>query len=227
MISSRRDELVRVSKDFVERFEWPIIDGPWLWLRFHESARKLPPVRISERYEEDNAVFTCVKTALRDAHKKENADKMLVFDAPKKPKFVSRDELVSIDVNRAIRTFKRVEAFLHLYIVEDELSGSLVPFTELADDLDELIERFKDGEDDTTLLEPMRSLLRRSRRKSVRAVGSGVLALLSLALLTPAEQLPYFILSAGIGGLLVLIALSLYSAFSIWWSFPPLLSHPE
>jgi hypothetical protein len=222
--SSDHKLLLTVSKDFIDRFE--VSNDTWLWmlLRFAEDVIAWPPVRISDDYAEDCKVLKCVRKSLREASKKQNSDKILIFDTMQQSRFVVESDLTTIAAKQSIQTFKRLEAFLHIYRMESIIAFSFVPFLEMIDELETIMGRFQKGEDDTTLLEPMRCLLRRVKRRKVLAEATAILGLLSLYLLTPAEQLLQFVINTAIWGSIALIALGIYSTSKTWWSFTPLLS---
>jgi ABC-type uncharacterized transport system permease subunit len=131
-----------------------------------------------------------------------------------------------LDPRVSLQTFDRLEAFLNIYKLEWRLSVSIVPFGELIDELERIIRGFKLGENNTVLLEPMRLLWRRVGRRWIQGVASGVLALFSLGMLIPFEQIPQFLPILTALGLLTLIGLLIFCTVETWESFPALLS-PE
>jgi len=217
------EQLVEKSMAFPRRF--PQTTENWLWI-LERMTELVWPLRLEPfpEYRRDYDVLQRVRNAVRDASKKENRDKILVFDSLTESRLLTSDEAKSLDPKAALQTFDRLEAFLNIYKLEWRLSVSIVPFGELIDELENIIERFKLGENNTVLLGPMRLLWRRVGRRWIQGVASGVLALFSLGILIPFEQVPQFLPILAAIGLLTLIGLLLFCTVETWESFPALLS---
>jgi hypothetical protein len=162
------------------------------------------------------------------ASRRENSGRILVFDSLTENRFLTLDEARNVDPKIALQTFNRLEAFLNIYKLEWRLSVSIVPFGELIDELESIIARFKEGENNTALLEPMSLLWRRAGRRWIQGVASGVLALFSLGMLIPFEQISHFLPILAAFGLVTLIGLLFFCTMETWESFPALLpSEPD
>jgi ABC-type uncharacterized transport system permease subunit len=103
------------------------------------------------------------------------------------------------------------------------MSSTFVPFVDLADELDSIIEKFRRGSDNRTLLAPLSMLYRKFSRQKVRSLVSAILALVSLYLLIPKEQTQTFLLSTLVLGFIALVLVFFISSASTWSNFPALL----
>jgi hypothetical protein len=189
----------------------------------------LPPPRAEPlpEYRQDYDVLRCVRNAVRSVSKKENRDKILVFDSLTESRVLTLDETKNLDSKVAFQIFNRLEAFLNIYWLEWRVSVSVLPSGELIDELENIIKRFKEGENNAALIEPMRLLWRRVDRRWIQGVASGVLALFSLGILTPFEQISRFLSILAYFGLPLLIGLLIFCTVETWESFPALLPEPD
>ena len=220
------DQLVETSRAFVRRF--PQTRENWLWI-LERMTELVWPLRLEvlPEYAQDYDVLRCVRNAVRSASRKENRDKILVFDSLSESRLLAPEEMKGLDPKVALQTFDRLEAFLNIYKMEWRLSVSIVPFGDLIDELESIIERFRLGENNRVLIEPMRLLSRRVGRRWAQGIASGALASFSLYVLTPFEQIPQFLSSVAYVGLPMLIALFIVSTMETWESFPALLSSKQ
>jgi hypothetical protein len=213
---------------FVRKHQEEPLGWIGITLRYAIWVRSFKFIRINPEYQEDYEVHRALSRAFQEISKKENKGKVLVFDSLREYRVVPLDQLSKIDVTNCLRQVARLKAFFYVHTLQGKLSFSFIPFLELTDDLDDIVERFRKGEDYTTLREPMERLLRRIARRRVQAVisaGSAVIALfLSIFWLLGSEEqaskFRFFVSQYGLVGLAFSFLLTYYI---VWRSFPPLL----
>jgi len=191
--------------------------------RFFDLRVGLPPWYLVPAYSEDYAVIKCVRQTLREVGKRQNRNKVALFRDMKQSVFLSENEIGLDDTEKVLKVFWKIEAFLSIYRMEFNLSTSFIPFTDLTDELESIIEKFRAGSD-RALLEPIDRLSRKLRRRFTQLFTSAILAIFSLYLVIPSEQLATFWVGILLGGLIISTLVFLISGMTIWHSFPPLLA---
>ena len=172
-----RQQIINASAHLARRFRESRIGPVWVRLKFWELLWAYPPWRVT-KYQRDLWTIKCLRRTLRDARKKQNKGKTVIFRSMEEGVILSEDELKTVDLKAALKMFARLETFLAIYRLEIDLATSVIPYVELADDLDSVIGKFEsEGE---TLLPVVEELCRKRERRDVGAFTSGVLTLLVL-----------------------------------------------
>jgi hypothetical protein len=218
------ERLIQASNDFLELLDALEI-GPLLRrTRFYEPCwRRGWPWRITPEYVKDYEIVQGFDKALRDSRAKVNKGKVLVFDSLTEPKFVSETDLESVDAEKATRIIERLRAFRIIYRMELALANAYIPYVELGDELDSVIEDFGIVPD-MTIVNRVMELYRRLRRRQLQTQVSAVLAVMSLALIAGKANLADFLLVGIVLALILLFIIFPLMSKAIWTSFRPLLS---
>jgi hypothetical protein len=218
------ERLIQASNDFLELLEALEIGPLMRRSRFYEPClRRGWPWRIVPEYVKDYEVIQGFDRALRDSRAKANKGKFLVFDSLAEPKFVSETELESIDTEKATLIIERLRAFRIIYRMELALANAYVPYVELGDELDSVIEDFGIAPD-MTIVSRVMELRGKLRRRGLQTQVSAVLAVMSLALITGKTNLADFLLVGIVLALILLFIIFPLMSKAIWTSFRPLLS---
>jgi hypothetical protein len=138
--------------------------------------------------------------------------------------FLSEGDLKTISIQESLILLARLETFLAIYELELSLALNVVPHTEVADELDSMIERY--DSEGGVLLPEVERLDRKRRRRDTQMFVSGLFALFSIILFTYLAQpvdlsrivTPEFL--SGVGVFLIMVALL---TFRTWWSFSPVI----
>jgi hypothetical protein len=186
---------------------------------------------IRPEYADDYKTHRMLKSAFKDSRKKENKEKILVFESLNVHRIISKEELSSIDTAQCSKQFSILRVFFAIHDLEGKLSGSVIPFTDLTDELDEILEDFCKGSDEETLKEPMNRLLRRIARRRAQAIISAASAATALLLsiywlIDPCLQTAFNDTVTKYG----IAALAFCWTFTytvVWRSFPSLLPRKE
>lgn len=158
--------------------------------------------------------------------KKENKDKILVFDSLFAFRFLTREQLTAIDINRIVDNYMNLFLFINIYITELALAKSVFPLSECCSELDDIISQFRSSSFDidaegVQMLRRLVKLLRNVARKRWESLASGILALFSIYLLVPHSEATYFGNVLFNFGLPLLIGLVVFTAWTVWVSFSP------
>jgi hypothetical protein len=218
------ERLIQASNDFL-RLLLSFEVGPFLRRsRFYESClRRGWPWRIVPRYTADYAIIQNFERTLRDSRLRTNRGKIVVFDSLIEHRFVSETDLDSIDTDKAISMLETLNAFRLIYRMEIALANAYVPYVELLDELDFVIEDFGIAPDNT-LANRVREMRRKLRRRALQTQVSAILALMSFALITGGANLAGFLSILVILTIILFCAILPSMALAIWTSFVPLLS---
>ena len=231
---SKQEQLLHHLLHF-RSFEHFRLGHHWILVRFISSftlTRHRPFLKtvIIPELQFDYSVISNVKQAFKESRNRKPED-LLLFRSLWDYCFVNFGDIQYLsndEAERLTRVIARLAAFLNIYNLETFLSVSIIPLVDLVDAVDdEIVAKFKLGQDNSTLLEPIRKMIRKTQRRFYQAVVSGALALLTIYLLTPATELTKFLLDAIVWGSLTVVGLYVVSSIGVWRSFPALLSSPQ
>jgi hypothetical protein len=230
-LTSSEQSLIQESDNFMKEHR----ENPLGWvgtgLRFVRRCRHFPPFCIREEFRDDYNVHRSLAAAIDAWNKKENKGRTIVFDSPLIYRVLSREELATVDFDNAHKVLDMLRAFFKIHDLEGNCSSSLIPMTELTDELDDLIIRFraerrKTDSEYSELLKDLRRLETRIRRRKVQGATSALFLILTLLLLTPSpfSAALAFLITAGLLGLLFAVPSLLLTYVTVWRSFLPLMS---
>jgi len=212
------------------------IGSAWFLLRFVVSfrltiRRPFIQLQINPRLQYDYVIIRTVMRALKELRKRKSESQLLVFTTLRDYVFMNETDIQTLSAEQAtqlIRVTESLMAFVNIYWLETALSFSVIPLVELVDKLDDdVIAKFKEGEDNRTLLVNMRKISRKAQRRGYQATASAALGLLTVYLLTPVSQIGFFLVNAFLVGLSAFFGLLIFSTVAIWRSFPALLDEPD
>jgi hypothetical protein len=217
------ERLTRASNDFLELLQAFEIGPLMRRTRFYETClRRGWPWRIVPEYAKDYEIIQGFDKVLRDSRAKINKGKLLVFDTLTEHKFVSETELDSVDTEKAVSMIEKLNAFRIIYRMEMKLANAFVPYVELGDELDSVIEDFG-VVPDHTIVDRVLEIWKRLKRRELQTQVEAVLAVISLALITGSTNLVDFALVAFGLGIIFFLVVSPLISNAIWKSFAPLL----
>lgn len=170
--------------------------------------------------ERDRAVIRNIQKSIHEARKKSNRGKVLVFDDETTSRVVDRNELAKADCENAILLLHRLGTFAMLYEMEIELATGPFPFIELADELDEIIERFQTGE--WNLSRDIERVRRKFWRNKTKAFIEGLFGLISLIVLIPLSELSKVLTYLYFMFPIIIFVIMGITANGIWTQFAPL-----
>ncbi len=221
-MTSNSEIIHEVSTNFLLTFGEFEIPRPWIWIRFIRLRFKRHPVSIVPLLSEDYLILRTMQTALKESKEKKNRPKILVFENMKRYRFLSKRQLDRIADKDMLALFRKIEVFLAIYQLEINIAQSVVPFVELADELDLIIEAFQKSQI-KGLLRKLGQLGRKMQRRRLQALASGVLAIVSLLLLRPIGEFGQLITVGLLAIPYAIVFLAVWTAIGMWRQFPPLI----
>ena len=201
-----------------------IVFLPFLFFRFIQLRRSWRFVQIAPHYVHDFDVLKYFLRLFWRTSWKSTKGKLLVLTSMGDGEFQLEGDLKGINIQESLSLLAKLETFLAIYELELMLALNIVPHTEMADELDSIIGRYR-SEGNALLLDVER-LDRRRQRRNTQMFVSGLFALFSIILFTYLAQsvdlsrivTPEFL--GWVGVFLIIVGLL---TFRTWWSFPPVL----
>jgi hypothetical protein len=177
-------------------------------------------------------VHKAVQSAMDSITKEENKGKVLVFDSLTKYRILERNQLAGLDLENAHDQFSVLEAFFRIHDLEGKLCSSLLPYTEIADELDKIIDEFRKGTDCTNVIETVGKLSRKIDRKRWEMLVSSFSAVIAFLvsvywLIASPEEQTSFLFTVGEIGIVLLFGYFVLNYSILWHSFRPLLPRIE